>query len=190
MAEARPAAARALKLIADLCESVCIDAPAGQDERVRLIHDRLGQPLHVAVAGRVKSGKSTFVNALLGQRVARTDARECTRAVTWFRYGPSEKITVVTRDGVLERRRHDRRRRARNQARDDQRVYSDQRPELDRTPGLWVPRFFLRIWATSFVSTLPGPTSSNVLTPRSRRYTTESSQRTGEPIWRAIVSRP
>lgn len=70
-----------------------------QEHPVAEVVRRLDAPLHVAVAGRVKAGKSTLVNAFLGQRVARTDATECTRAVTWFRYGPAEQVTVVTRNG-------------------------------------------------------------------------------------------
>ena len=45
---------------------------------------RLSAPLQVAVAGRIKSGKSTLVNALIGRRVAPTDGGECTRLVTRF----------------------------------------------------------------------------------------------------------
>ena len=60
---------------------------------------RLGAPLQVAVAGRIKSGKSTLVNALIGRRVAPTDIGECTRLVTRFQYGTVDRIEVVFRDG-------------------------------------------------------------------------------------------
>ncbi|MFC6566627.1 dynamin family protein [Actinoplanes utahensis] len=53
----------------------------------------------MAIAGRLKAGKSTLVNALIGRRVAPTAAGECTRVVTRFRYGPADRIDVVTRDG-------------------------------------------------------------------------------------------
>lgn len=56
--------------------------------------DRLDEPLRVAVAGRVKAGKSTLLNALVGDRVAPTDAGECTRVVTWFRDGPTPRVTM------------------------------------------------------------------------------------------------
>ncbi|MBV9844870.1 MAG: dynamin family protein [Kutzneria sp.] len=60
---------------------------------------RLSAPLQLAVAGRIKSGKSTLVNALIGRRVAPTDIGECTRLVTRFQYGTVDRIEVVRTDG-------------------------------------------------------------------------------------------
>lgn len=60
---------------------------------------RLDGPLQVAVAGRIKSGKSTLVNALIGRRVAPTDIGECTRLVTRFQYGTVDRLEIVLRDG-------------------------------------------------------------------------------------------
>lgn len=60
---------------------------------------RLHAPLQVAVAGRIKSGKSTLVNALIGRRVAPTDVGECTRLVTRYQYGTVDRIEVVLKDG-------------------------------------------------------------------------------------------
>ena len=48
---------------------------------------RLQEPLRVAIAGRIKAGKSTLLNALVGEELAPTDASECTRIVTWYRNG-------------------------------------------------------------------------------------------------------
>ncbi|WP_308258166.1 dynamin family protein, partial [Pseudonocardia lacus] len=56
--------------------------------------ERLDEPLRVAVAGRLKAGKSTLLNALVGERLAPTDAGECTRVVTWFRDGPASRIRM------------------------------------------------------------------------------------------------
>ena len=47
--------------------------------RLVAVRDRLDEPLRVAIAGRVKAGKSTLLNALVGERLAPTDAGECTR---------------------------------------------------------------------------------------------------------------
>lgn len=63
------------------------------------VASRIGQPLRVAIAGRLKAGKSTLVNALIGRRVAPTEVGECTRLVTQFRYGTSDRVDVVKRDG-------------------------------------------------------------------------------------------
>jgi hypothetical protein len=55
---------------------------------------RLGEPLRIAVAGMVKAGKSTLINAMLGEEIAPTDAGECTRTVVWYRYGDKPRVTV------------------------------------------------------------------------------------------------
>jgi hypothetical protein len=73
--------------------------PAEVGAEMQALGARLREPLRVAVAGRVKAGKSTLVNALLGQRVAPTDISECTRVVTWFRYGHPERLVIAMRDG-------------------------------------------------------------------------------------------
>ena len=60
---------------------------------------RLREPVRVAVVGRVSAGKSTMVNALLGQRVAPTDVSECTRLVTWFHYGHPQHLQIELKAG-------------------------------------------------------------------------------------------
>jgi Dynamin family len=56
---------------------------------------RLEEPLRVALAGMVKAGKSTLLNAVIGDEIAPTDAGECTRVVTWYRYGATPRVTLV-----------------------------------------------------------------------------------------------
>nr|WP_317492633.1 dynamin family protein [Haloechinothrix sp. LS1_15] len=86
--------------VADLCRrlqsQVSPRTAAGFGEVLR----RLAAPLQVAVAGRIKSGKSTLVNALIGRRVAPTGIGECTRLVTRFQYGTVDRIEVVRTDGT------------------------------------------------------------------------------------------
>jgi Dynamin family len=60
---------------------------------------RLDEPLRIAVAGRVKSGKSTLLNALVGERLAPTDAGECTRIVTWYRDGHTYQVMGYPKHG-------------------------------------------------------------------------------------------
>ncbi|MCU1516919.1 MAG: GTP-binding protein [Pseudarthrobacter sp.] len=55
---------------------------------------RLAEPLRIAVAGMVKAGKSTLLNAIIGEEIAPTDTSECTRIVTWYRYGHSPRIML------------------------------------------------------------------------------------------------
>ncbi|UXM90852.1 dynamin family protein [Paenarthrobacter sp. JL.01a] len=58
------------------------------------LDQRLAGPLRIAVAGMVKAGKSTLLNAIIGEEIAPTDAGECTRIVTWYRYGHAPRITL------------------------------------------------------------------------------------------------
>lgn len=60
---------------------------------------RLGEPLRVAVAGMVKAGKSTLLNAIIGEEIAPTDTGECTRVVTWYRYAGTPRVTMHLLNG-------------------------------------------------------------------------------------------
>lgn len=60
---------------------------------------RLEEPLRVAIAGMVKAGKSTLLNALIGEEIAPTDAGECTRVVTWYRYGATPRVVLHPIEG-------------------------------------------------------------------------------------------
>lgn len=84
-----------------ICDAALVQLPEGTfRRRIEYVRGKLVEPLRVAVAGSVSSGKSTLVNALLGQRIAAVDAGECTRLVTWFNYDHHERIVVVDRDGT------------------------------------------------------------------------------------------
>ena len=63
-------------------------AHAATDEAARELREvagRVNGPIRLAIAGKVKAGKSTLLNAIIGEELAPTDAGECTRIVTWYR---------------------------------------------------------------------------------------------------------
>jgi hypothetical protein len=75
----------------------------GSADQLSTLAARLDEPLRVAIAGRVKAGKSTLLNALVADRLAATDAGECTRVVTWYRDGHTYQVLAHLRDGGTPR---------------------------------------------------------------------------------------
>ena len=73
------------------------ESPAA--DRIAVLEARLVEPLRVAIAGRVKAGKSTLLNALVGEELAPTDAGECTRIVTWYQHGRVYRVSMQLRTG-------------------------------------------------------------------------------------------
>ncbi len=78
-------------------------------EHLAEILARLRGPLRLAIAGKVKAGKSTLLNALIGEQLAPTDAGECTRIVTWYVYSDRPYSRLVPIGGVPIERPYDRR---------------------------------------------------------------------------------
>lgn len=71
-------------------------------ESLTEILERLEGPIRLAISGKVKAGKSTLLNAIIGESLAPTDAGECTRIVTWYRYSdrPYALVCPVGGDAV------------------------------------------------------------------------------------------
>jgi predicted GTPase len=67
-------------------------APVGAE--LAAARARLDEPLRVAIAGKVKAGKSTLLNALVGDELAPTDAGECTKIVTWYHDGVTYRVVL------------------------------------------------------------------------------------------------
>ncbi|HUH53465.1 MAG TPA: dynamin family protein [Microbacteriaceae bacterium] len=67
-------------------------------KRLNDLEVRLEEPLRIALVGSLKAGKSTLLNGLLGERVAPTDSRECTKIVTWYHQGNIPTITGTLQD--------------------------------------------------------------------------------------------
>lgn len=70
-----------------------------QAARLRSARDRIDEPLRVAIAGKMKAGKSTLLNALVGEALAPTDEGECTKVVTWYRDSHTSRVTLEPLDG-------------------------------------------------------------------------------------------
>ncbi|MBD2439327.1 dynamin family protein [Nostoc sp. FACHB-110] len=51
------------------------------------------------VLGDMKRGKSTFLNALIGETLLPSDVNPCTAVLTILRYGPEKKVTIHFNDG-------------------------------------------------------------------------------------------
>jgi hypothetical protein len=51
------------------------------------------------VLGDMKRGKSTFLNALIGENLLPSDVNPCTAFLTVLRYGSLKKVTVYFKDG-------------------------------------------------------------------------------------------
>lgn len=61
--------------------------PTYLSEKIFDLIEQTDQPCTIAVAGRVKTGKSTFINTLLGCDISPVGKNETTATVLYFRYG-------------------------------------------------------------------------------------------------------
>jgi GTPase Era involved in 16S rRNA processing len=81
--------------------------PADMAVQMERLAGQVDQPCEVAVVGRVKAGKSTFINALLGaeDELAKVGATETTATINYFRYGqpdPAKPVRCYWRNGTSE----------------------------------------------------------------------------------------
>lgn len=60
------------------------------------------RPLLVTVMGEFKTGKSTFLNTLLGKEILKSDVTPATAVVTMLSYGEEESITAHFDDGTFK----------------------------------------------------------------------------------------
>lgn len=63
----------------------------------------LDTPMRVAFVGRSNAGKSTMLNAFLGEHLAETGNGELTNNVSWIRHGNGKEIRVHLANGGVER---------------------------------------------------------------------------------------
>ncbi|MEU6380431.1 dynamin family protein [Streptomyces sp. NPDC046909] len=84
------------------CADTADGGGAETEPLARALRDAAGgleDALRLAVAGQIKRGKSTLVNALLGERVALTGQLELTYTVSELYYAEDRIVTVRHRDG-------------------------------------------------------------------------------------------
>ncbi|MDK8795252.1 50S ribosome-binding GTPase [Corynebacterium sp. MSK041] len=60
---------------------------------------RVSTPPRIVIVGRIKAGKSTLLNALVGAPVAETKALEATNVVTVYQYGAPDRAEAMLRNG-------------------------------------------------------------------------------------------
>ena len=79
--------------------------PWESDYKARLerLSDLCEMPCELAIAGKVKAGKSSFLNALLGVDLAMVGTTETTATINYFKYGcpedPNRPVVVYWNDG-------------------------------------------------------------------------------------------
>lgn len=94
------------KLIA-IARKLFDDIPLGRDNLALLadLEVQLHQPCELAIAGKVKAGKSSFLNALIGEDLAKVGDVETTATINRFCYGkpefPDRPVKVVWDDGHI-----------------------------------------------------------------------------------------
>ena len=64
--------------------------------------ENLGEPFRFVVIGEVKAGKSSFINALLGEKICAVHARPCTALIEKLDYG-TERSEVKLNDYLIQK---------------------------------------------------------------------------------------
>lgn len=90
------------RLLGQAIEALAGGSPALAQEAGQL-HEMVTRPPRVAIVGRLKSGKSTLVNAMTENRIAATGALECTMAVSLYQNGAPARAEVHGTDGRVDR---------------------------------------------------------------------------------------
>ena len=74
-----------------------------EKQRLSELNDRfVTSRFHLAVLGQFKRGKSTFLNALLGEKLLPSAVIPLTSVPTYISWAPERKIKVIYRDGRIE----------------------------------------------------------------------------------------
>ena len=74
----------------------------GSEKDISDIIENINSPLLVMVMGEFSRGKSTFINAIIGQAITKVDANPTTAVITKLTYGAEDRISVFMRDGSVK----------------------------------------------------------------------------------------
>ncbi len=92
------------QLLAQIPQRLLGESLEGAAEALQLViaaRERLARPLTIAIMGEFSAGKSSFVNALLGEEVAPTGVLPTTTTINVFRRGRGGGARVHHRDGSI-----------------------------------------------------------------------------------------
>lgn len=67
-----------------------------KENELRAVADNLQSPFNVAIFGRMKTGKSSLINALVGRRLAITGVEEATATINRLTYATDERLSQFT----------------------------------------------------------------------------------------------
>ncbi|MGI9862137.1 dynamin family protein [Moorella naiadis] len=74
---------------------------ANEKQKIKALQERLvNERFHLAVLGQFKRGKSTFINALLGDEVLPTAILPLTAVPTFLLWGPEARVRVLRQEGL------------------------------------------------------------------------------------------
>ena len=72
------------------------DIPGRLDQQMQAFFDKCAKPeFHIALVGTIKAGKSTLINAILGENLASTEVTPETAALTKFRGSKSQNYVSI-----------------------------------------------------------------------------------------------
>lgn len=71
-------------------------------KKIEGISNQFYKPLMVTIMGEFKTGKSTFINAILGEEILKSDITPATAVVTLISYGEEKKVVAHFKNGKLK----------------------------------------------------------------------------------------
>jgi GTPase SAR1 family protein len=103
--------ANSANYIAQIANAIALEETEGEQRSGKLVLDREIQDLlkisqeikqgtfRLMILGDMKRGKSTFLNALLGEKLLPSDVNPCTAIMTVLRYGEEKKVKLYFNNG-------------------------------------------------------------------------------------------